>query len=251
MKTVWPWEYALPQTLYKYVTPERLHILHDCRVRFSQRSIFEDDHELAPGYASFGTEGEIWKYVLMTGAPLNAAGLPKNVLVKMIAEVPEYQQIATGGLKAGITMLDKVGIFCLSEVSDSDRMWAEYAGNAKGFIIGFDAGHAGIEQLKGRGRLGKVVYSDEPVGSALASLWNGEGIEALFRKRTRYSFEQEWRIIRVLERLEPCSGQAFLSPFDPASVREIIVRPDCEVESHLRDIVAKDARYRHVRIISQ
>lgn len=248
---MWPWEQTLPPTLYKYLPPERVHILNDCRVRFSQRFVFKDDHELAPGYATFGSEADIWKYVLMTGAPLNAANLPKNVIVKMIAEDPKKQKIALEGLQKGITILDKLGIFCLSEVSDSDRMWAEYAGNAKGFVIGFDTGHAGMDLLKGRGKLGKVAYSDEPIGSALASFWNGEGVEALFRKRNQYLFEQEWRIIRLLERLERTSDEVFLTSFDPAIVTEIIFRADCAVESRLRDIAAGDDRYKHVKITSQ
>jgi hypothetical protein len=36
---------------FKYLPPERFHVLTDCRVRFSQRTAFEDDHELQPDYA--------------------------------------------------------------------------------------------------------------------------------------------------------------------------------------------------------
>jgi hypothetical protein len=39
----WAFDQAVPQTLYKYYRPERVHALRDCSVRFSQRAIFEDD----------------------------------------------------------------------------------------------------------------------------------------------------------------------------------------------------------------
>jgi len=70
-----PWEYAVPPVLYKYRPPERLDVLTDCRVRFSHRSAFEDDHELQPDYAIFGTESEIWRYALSIGFPLMRNGL--------------------------------------------------------------------------------------------------------------------------------------------------------------------------------
>jgi len=86
------------------------------------------------------------------------------------------------------------------------------AHEGNGFVIGFDSSHAGFQQLTGRGRLGKVCYSDEPIGSALGSLWNGEAIGAFFPKRMKYAFEQEWRIIRMLHRLERGAENVFLSP---------------------------------------
>jgi hypothetical protein len=64
----------------------------------------------------------------------------------------------------------------------------------------------------------------------------------------KYAFEREWRSIRMLHRLERCAGGVFLSAFDPASVREIIIRQDCPLEKDLRQLVATDTRYKHVQI---
>jgi hypothetical protein len=231
--------------------PERLHVLSDCRVRFSQRTVFEDDHELQPDYAIFGTEGEILRYALSIGFPLARGGLPASVIVAAMARSPKAQKIGIESLQKNIRVRDELGIFCLTEVADSNQMWTEYAGNGSGFGIGFDTGHTGFEQLKGRGHLGKVYYSDEPIGSALGSLWNDDAVGALFRKRMKYAFEREWRAIRMLHRLETHPRGVFLSSFDPASVCEIIIRPDCTVVASLREFVADDPRYNHVRIITQ
>jgi len=168
-----------------------------------------------------------------------------------MATDPKAQKLGIEGMKNNVRARDEVGIFCLTEDADCDQMWTEYAGNGTGFVVGFDTAHAGFERLKTPGRLGKVSYSDEPFGSALGSLFNDDAIGSFFRKRMKYTFELEWRSIRFLHRLERCAGGVFLSSFDPASVREIILRSTCAVETDLRQLVAADERYRHVNIIFQ
>jgi len=220
--------------------------LKDCRVRFSQRSVFDDDHELTPDVAKFGTLDEIWRFVLRKGIKLSP-GLPLNVLVMLIAESPKAQAIASEVTVKNIKSLDQIGIFCLTESKDSEQMWTEYAGAGKGFVVGFSTAHAGFGELSSPGKLGKVSYSDEPYGTYLGILEN-EGVAPLFRKRMKYAFELEWRSIRTLQRLEACGGNIFLSAFDPASVSVIIIRPECAVETGLRQLVATDVRYQHVKI---
>ena len=104
-------------------------------------------------------------------------------------------------------------------------MWTEYADKGKGFIIGFATDHTGFNLLKLPGRLGKVSYSDEPVGSALGTILGSEdagvkGAGGLYRKRMKYAFEREWRVIRMLHRLERHSNGVFLSAFDPERMRD-------------------------------
>jgi hypothetical protein len=243
-----PWEHPVPPVLYKYLPRERLHVLSDCRVRFSQRTVFEDDHELQPDYAIFGTESEIWRFTLSIGFQLKRGGLSAPVMVAALAGSTRAQKIGIESLQKNIRVRDELGIFCLTEATDCDQMWTEYAGNGRGFIIGFNTGHIGFDQLKGRGHLGKVFYSDEPIGSALGSLWNGDAVGAMFRKRMKYAFEREWRSVRMLNRLERHAGDVFLSAFDAASVCEIIMGPECTVETQLRQLVATDVRYPHVQI---
>jgi hypothetical protein len=221
-------------------------VLNDCRVRFSQRTVFEDDHELQPDYAIFGTESEIWRYALSIGFPLKRGGLSARDIVAAMAGSSRAQKIGIEALRNNIRARDEVGIFCLTETTDSDRMWAGYTDQGTGFIVGFDTSHPRFEQLKGRGQLGKVQYSDEPIGSALGSLWNDDAVGALFRKRMKYEFEHEWRCIRMLHRLERGPGDVFLAAFDPATVCEIVIGPDCVVEQALQELMAADARYGHV-----
>ncbi len=246
-----PWDHPVPPVLYKYLPPERLHVLSDCRVRFSQITAFEDDHELQPDYAIFGTQSEIWRYAISIGFQLSRNGLPASVTVAALAENPTMQSMALEGMRRGTTVRHELGSFCLTEVNDCDRMWTEYGGNGMGFIVGFATSHARFgEVLKSRGSLGKMSYSDVPFGSALGALEH-EGAGVMFRKRMKYAFEREWRVIRLLTRLERTAHDVFLSAFDPASVHEIIIRPDCAVETSVRQLGADNPRYKHVSVILQ
>src|SRR5438094_9356899 len=96
-----PWEHPVPPVLYKYLPPERLHVLSDRRVRFSQRTVFEDDHELQPDYAIFGTASEIWRYAISIGFPLSRGGLPASVVVAAMVGNPKMQKIRSEERRVG------------------------------------------------------------------------------------------------------------------------------------------------------
>jgi hypothetical protein len=244
-----PWEYPSPPVLFKYLPPERLHVLADCFVRFSQRTVFEDDHELQPDFASFGTSDEIWRYALMTGSQLSRGGYPAAVVVAGLAMDPVQQKRALDTLQRAMTVKDELGCFCLTEFPNSERIWTEYAAKSTGFVIGFDTAHPGfVQQLMPRGGLGKVEYCDEPVGSALGTILEEDAAGLMFRKRMKYSSEHEWRIVRLLHRLQHTGQGVFLSPFDPASVRCIMIRPACTVETEVRRFVSLDKRYQHTQL---
>ena len=66
-------------------------MLNDCRVRFSQRTVFEDDHELQPDYAIFGTESEILRYALSTGFGLKQGGISAPEMAAAMAGNPRAQ----------------------------------------------------------------------------------------------------------------------------------------------------------------
>jgi hypothetical protein len=239
----------VPPRLYKYLKPERIDVLTSCRIRFSQRNVFDDDHELAPDYAAFGTEAEMWKLVLLK--PFRSdPRVPMNILLRIIAHDRDAQETAKRVALANTKNLDQVGILCLTESPDSDQMWKEYANDGRGFALTFNTAHRGFQKLTTPGVFRQVEYSDDPYGTFLGAFFD-HGVGPLYRKRMKYAFEREWRSIRMLHRLEPHPRDMFFSEFDPASVNEIIIRQDCSVERELRQLVATDARYGHVRITVQ
>lgn len=57
---------------------------------------------------------------------------------------------------------------------------------------------------------------------------------------------ERWRSLRALQRLKVGGRDIFLSPVDPASVCEIIIRPECAIVEQLEELMSADPRYRHV-----
>jgi len=93
-------ESPLPQTLYKYFSPDRIDILESMKLRFSPPSSFNDTfdaHYLVP--KEQGQKGKINRILLR----------------------------------------NRIGIFCLTEQANNHLMWVHYARNHTGFVLGFDA----------------------------------------------------------------------------------------------------------------
>jgi hypothetical protein len=244
-----PWEHPVPKFLYKYLAPDCLHVLTDCRVRFSQRHIFPDQNELRPDVAAFGTEQQIRAYVETQRNWLDGQEWLRELVIRHIIESPAEQQRVSAIAQGAMKSPDEFGIFCMSEAADSARMWTEYAAIDTGFAICFDTGSAAFVSLKEPGKLGKVEYSDDPLGTFLG-LIEEEGAGIFFRKRMQYAFEQEWRTVRRLIRLDEQEQGVFLSEFNPLCIRELLIRPGSAVECELRDLIRNDHRYRHVELIA-
>lgn len=241
-------EQPVPQTLYKYYRPERVHVLLDCSVRFTQRAAFvDDDRELRPEVAAFGTEEEITAFMRFDPWCQSLSPWLRDAVVRRILTVAGWQERIKSIAQSHMKTPDEFGIFCLCDQPNSNEMWKSYAA-ATGFVVAFDTTHAAFESLQRPGKLGKVTYSDEPIGTFLGSY----GAEAFFRKRAKYEFECEWRSIRALHRLdrngEHDGHPVFVSRFDPACITEILVRPDCSVRQQLDDLLTMDVRYRHVTL---
>ncbi|HVO81739.1 MAG TPA: DUF2971 domain-containing protein [Terriglobales bacterium] len=247
-----PWEHDPPPILYKYLGPDRLDVLINCRIRFSQRTAFHDDHELQPDYASFGSEGEIWEMLLYhqilhpESKPI-APGMSLPHFVELVARDPRLQervkQIAISSMKSP----DEMGVLCLTANADSTDMWNEYAADGTGFVLGFQTGHPGFESLSTPGKLGKVDYSDEPFGSYLGAAFD-HGAGTFYRKRMNYACEQEWRCIRMLKQLERNAGEIYLAQLDPAAIQGIVITDRCSIQVELRHLVQEDYRYQHLEI---
>jgi len=173
----------------------------------------------------------------------------REAVIKYVLETPGREAVLIKQTQGWLSVPDEFAVLCLTEEGNSERMWQEYADSGRGFVIAFDTTHSGFDVLRTPGRLGKVEYSDEPVASFLSTY----GVNTFFRKRTRYEYEAEWRSIRAIRRfshvLRPSGSlPVYLSPFDPAAIREIRIRPECSVEWELRILAAIDARYRHIPV---
>jgi len=243
----WTFEQPIPRILYKYLRPERVHVLQECSVRFSQRIVFDDERELCPEVAAFGTEEEMRAYMQFNPYFRAMPTWLVDAIVRRIMTGTGWQTGLAHLAQSNVKASDEFGVFCLCEQQNSKEMWEAYAAT-NGFVVAFDTTHPAFDSLRNPGKLGKVTYSDEPLGTFLGSY----GPEAFFRKRAKYAFEREWRIIRALHRLrnagEHNGHPVLVAQFDPACVSEVVMSPECSVEQELREHVATDDRCRHVAV---
>ena len=246
---VHPWQKPLPTVLYKYYPPERFHVLTDCMIRFSQREVFDDQRDLRPTVANFGTAEEIRAFMEIDPVLARYPQALKEAVTSYVLNTPGREEELIRQTQGWLTAPEQFGVFCLCENNHSRRMWNQYASKGTGFVVAFDTQHPTFNLLTRPGLIGGVEYSDEPISSFLGTY----GTSSFFRKRNQYSFESEWRSVRALSRftniVNPAGGPAlYLAPFNPACIKEILILRECSIGWELPTLTAIDARYRHVAV---
>lgn len=111
--------------------------------------------------------------------------------------------------------LGRLGILSLSASRDQPLLWAHYAKNGAGFAVGYRARDEGeFEALGGV----PVRYSTRrPVMSPFGEEdWLG----ILFTKSNHWSYEQEWRYVRMIE-----DGGVGMMTVPPNSIAEVCLGP--------------------------
>lgn len=171
-------------SLYKYVRPERIDIIENERIRFTQPAMFNDPFDTRPNLlaltddewiASFlkeeiendeklkklseeSLEKEFSKYGATKEHPLFGFVLQKmKEMTKTLA--PDYFEsifkLQLPIFKNAIfeAMNNTIGVLSLTEKPDSILMWGHYAESHKGFVIEFDEKHPFFDQRKKIGEI--------------------------------------------------------------------------------------------------
>ncbi len=259
-------------SLYKYVSPKRLDIIRDLRIRFTQPGAQNDPFELRPmvnGFRSaevarqalakpvseewnrqfservlkpFGSQvvDEIERKFPAYLAALKEAALPKAVI--------ESDQAARDGINR---RLNTLGIFSLSETPSDVLMWAHYAANHTGFILEFDDRHSWFWTQRPEGddcgNLRRVSYSDQPSSPYLADL---KAHEVFYTKGKNWEYEREWRIIRPLAESSAHIGEdIFLFDLPATLITGVVagLRTRNESLQELQGLLQSNPRFTHLR----
>lgn len=224
--------------LYKYVAPDRIDILANRLIRFTQVTDFNDPFEVVPHVAAFLPVDHEDAYFAQfeTDAQrmleeaverrLGAAGLPlalkdlalrhsgltgSSVVNLMKTLLPNVinQMTPTFGREFQQRFGERFGILSLNEIPTSLLMWGHYGDCHRGFVIEFDSSSTFFSTCAARGaigRLAKVVYAAErPAIIAYdPSLPVEEYADRLIRdvlltKGLDWEYEQEWRMVLPLD----------------------------------------------------
>ena len=104
-------------------------------------------------------------------------------------------------------VLDKTGVFCLSEMADHPKLWSKYAADGAGLCVELESDHV-TEPDQGPFR---VKYSDRPKPPwqyrATQEKRNALTTAALLQKTTGWRYQAEWRCIRTWQRDAKATAQ--------------------------------------------
>lgn len=247
-----------PNILYKYVTPERTDILKNLKIRFTQPSALNDPFEFNLAFKELLTSKDMLRQLniigpktlfhqsllkLPTHQRVLIYSLPKEQLMAMEEKAiekffsletiesiyNEYVKPNTQRIKSEIySGLDKnIGVLSLTANCETPPMWASYADNSKGFVIGFDTKSDFFNRRRSDKdefyHLRKVLYEDSQQANSINEMTQN----FLIQKNKSWEYENEWRILLPLntantEITTDDDSKIFLFDIPASSISEII-----------------------------
>jgi hypothetical protein len=162
-------------TIFKYIRPERIDVIENLEIRFTQPDALNDPFELRPHFDSLVAEANVLANLPQTPVDLRSmvaeahsmlseeqrAMLPLDVATQWIETFMAtddareanaqrlrlfLQLIRDGAAPVRETIYrifnDNVGILSFSEIPDHELMWSHYADTHKGLVLCFDEGHS-------------------------------------------------------------------------------------------------------------
>ena len=258
-----------PKTLFKYVSPDRVDILENLNIRYTQAAALNDIFEMDPVIARMATEedirrshDEVWpnlrkatfERVFMLFPPEVRAAILSNpeamkqidaIMPDVTAELSERLEQARPEVVERIRkeLIDRIGALSFSEDWDHLVMWAHYAQQHEGFVIEFKPTHQSLNQTtEGEfGHLRQVTYLPQRPQLILART---EGADVFLTKCAVWTYEKEWRILRPLDGLarigdDPAKRPVYLGPLDPGCIKAVILGLKASDRTRARVVAAR------------
>lgn len=224
----------MKKPLFKYVSIERAkQILQNKTIRFTQSNQFNDAFELIP--------------------TLNIEHIKDVYLKKSInkKDLKGFSEFVYGYSSRIYENYSNVGTLCLSSNFDTPLMWAHYADNYSGVVIGFDPEEGllldspNTTDLNNYCDIGPVNYKNERF--RYPDSFKRNQLDFMFHKDKSWEYENEWRIVRSLDTLQKVNDNIFVGEFKAESVRCIIYGAETKMNdiSQLNELFSKE-EYKHV-----
>ena len=213
--------------LYKYVSAERINILQNRLIRFTQPKVLNDPFEGRPnfhatpqGFASVFADTIRQKSRMWEDCRRKTqTDLDRHTFADTVEENPDYAAQLYRSLGSQRPLLDlqeslydlperlyelynRVGILSLSETPDNRLMWAHYAGNHTGFVLMLDGSHdffngddLSPKIAKGFAKPERVEYRLERPRTSIED----PPREILLIKDSDWKYEKEWRYLKHID----------------------------------------------------
>lgn len=208
-----------PNILYKFLPPSLPngkipYWETDDSLRFSQPGSLNDLYECSPSLVNldlenywvhlprkrFESDPSLWEKPPFSKIKAqDRAKYLNQIATERLAEVhanpgPIRQEILQALRQRGDQNL---GILSLSEEWNIPSMWAHYASNNTGFLLGFEASHCFFRQAPLA--FYKVDYQDERPEIRNSEPTNEEILRSIITKGRAWEHEKEWRLLAMAE----------------------------------------------------
>ena len=205
--------------LYKYVSTERIDILENLQIRFTQPNAMNDPFEARPDFymTREGRARELADVIRQSpiskwsaGRTTTQAEAKREEYAKRVERDPDFAEelYARHDIQIPIDKIEKmlydevynrVGILSLSKTQDNLLMWAHYAEGHRGVILMFDGCHDFFKVEMADFGLAKP----EPVQYSLkrpqVQIDRPNILGVFFTKGTPWKYEREWRYLKEIE----------------------------------------------------
>ena len=249
-----------PTEVYKYLCPARADFFQAFKLRFSQPEALNDPYECLPACDNIDPSKFFDRIIarnpnaLRHLTPEQVKDAKAKVLSNLQPEQSEEQCLAIYRTKVNNTL----GILSLCKRPDSIVMWAHYAEQHKGFVLGFNRSHPFFEKQKtdwaDTGTLREVTYGMNRINVDFA----GEvtlKFDIFLRKNRDWDYEEEVRLIRGLHaasELRKVPGKPDICLFDipKTCVSSVIFGLHCspDLRSSIEHKVKSDVELKDVRL---
>ena len=203
---------------YKYLPPERIDILQNRLIRFTQPNALNDPFEAKPHFHAPATrEGFASAFAdTIRQAPLiwehcrlvTQTNLDQRAFTDKVERDPDYAEqlykrvpqsdLRTYARKRTYELCNVIGILSLSETPDNLLMWSHYAEDHTGFVLmldGSDDFFRGDNPLLGFAKPEPVQYKLERPSTTIEEVTMSE---IFFTKGSDWQYEKEWRYLKYL-----------------------------------------------------
>jgi hypothetical protein len=174
---------------YKYLRPERIDVLNNLKIRFTQVSALNDPFEYFPAVSSSDRD------------PFKEIEFQRRI--RSITE-------------------STLGILCLSKTPSNILMWSHYAASHSGFLIEFDSNHGYFNH-----GTSEVRYShNRPRMLAKAG---DQATDIFYTKGIDWRYEKEVRKVKYLhQRIRRLSNGHSIIEGDPAAIDDPLLIHLCD-----------------------
>ena len=261
---------------YKYVTAERINILQNRLIRFTQPDALNDPFEAKPHFHAFATKAGLASAFadMIRQAPtivwedfrrVTQTNLDRQGFADKLEGDPDYADwlYTNVGLPDPLPKERKkvekwfkvVGILSLSETWDNLLMWAHYAEEHTGFVLMLDGSHdffKGDNPLLGFAKPERVEYKSERPSTTIEEVTIPE---IFLTKGSDWQYEKEWRYLKFLNDADkrhetPNTPPVELFRLPPKCIRGVIL--GCRSSKELKDTIVAlrrdDPEFEHLQI---